>query len=103
MKTGSAVVESGGVRVKITDVKAHAMAIARPQPSWTAHEITTEASLILVEVQTDAGLVGFGEIQSGPLPQVCRWIKQFGEIIHGMDALAHLEVWEKLFALTSPR
>ena len=89
--------------MKITAVKAHPLSIPRPQPSWTAHEVTTEATLILVEVQTDAGLVGYGEIQSGPLPLICRLIEQFGEIIRGMDALAHLDVWEKLFALTSPR
>jgi D-galactarolactone cycloisomerase len=89
--------------LKITAVKAHPLSIARSQPSWTAHEITTEASLILIEVQTDAGLVGYGEIQSGPLPQVCRLIEQFSDIVRGMDALAHLDVWEKLFALTSPR
>jgi L-alanine-DL-glutamate epimerase-like enolase superfamily enzyme len=89
--------------LKIADVKAHPMSIARAQPSWTAHEMTAEASLILVEVQTDAGVIGYGEIQSGPLPQICRLIEQFGEIIRGMDALAHLEVWEKLFGLTSPR
>jgi hypothetical protein len=65
--------------------------------------MSTEATLILVEVQTDAGLRGYGEIQSGPLPLVCRLVEQFGEIIRGMDALAHLEVWGKLFALTSPR
>ncbi len=89
--------------VKITDVKAHPMSIPRPQPTWTAHEMTTEASLILVEVQTDNGLIGYGEIQSGPLTQICRLIEQFGEIIRGMDALAHLAVWDKLIALTSPR
>jgi D-galactarolactone cycloisomerase len=89
--------------LKIAAVKAHPMSIARSQPSWTAHEMTSEASLILVEVQTDAGLIGYGEIQSGPLPQICRLLEQFGEIIAGMDAMAHLEVWEKLFALTSPR
>ncbi len=89
--------------LKITDVKAHPLSIPRPQASWTAHEMTTEASLILVEVQTATGLAGYGEIQSGPLAQICRFIAQFGEIIRGMDALAHLEVWDKLFALTSPR
>src|SRR5262245_39923541 len=89
--------------VKITAVQAYPLSISRLQPSWTAHEISTEATLILVEVQTDAGLRGYGEIQSGPLPLVCRLVEQFGEIICGMDALAHLEVWEKLFALTSPR
>jgi D-galactarolactone cycloisomerase len=89
--------------LKITVVKAHPMSIPRPQPSWTAHEITTEATLILVEVRTDAGVVGYGEIQGSPLPLICRLVEQFGELIRGMDALAHLDVWEKLFALTSPR
>jgi L-alanine-DL-glutamate epimerase-like enolase superfamily enzyme len=89
--------------LKITAVKAHPISIPRPQPSWTAHEITTEATLILVEVRTDAGVVGYGEIQSGPQPLICRLVEQFGEIVRGMDALAHADVWEKLFALTSPR
>jgi L-alanine-DL-glutamate epimerase-like enolase superfamily enzyme len=89
--------------LKITEVKAHPISIPRPQPSWTAHEVTTEASLILVEVRTDAGVIGYGEIQGGPLPLICRLIEQFGEIIRGMEALAHIDVWEKLFALTSPR
>jgi L-alanine-DL-glutamate epimerase-like enolase superfamily enzyme len=95
--------EDGGGTLKIVAVTPHPMSIARAQPSWTAHEMTTEASLILVEVQTDAGLIGYGEVQSGPLRQVCRLIEQFGEIVRGMDALAHVEIWEKLFALTSPR
>ena len=89
--------------MKITDVKAHPMSMPLPQPSWTAHEIATEATLILVEIRTDAGIMGYGEIQGGPLPLISRLVDQFGEIIRGMDALAHLEVWEKLFALTSPR
>ena len=89
--------------MKITDIKAYPMAIRRPQPTWTAHEISTEATLILVEVRTDAGVRGYGEIQGGPQPLICRLVEQFGEIVRGMEALAHLEVWEKLFALTSPR
>ena len=78
--------------MKITAVQAYPLSIPRLQPIWTAHEISTEATLILVEVQTDASLRGYGEIQSGPLRLVCRLVEQFGEIIRGMDALAHLEV-----------
>jgi D-galactarolactone cycloisomerase len=89
--------------LKITDVNAYPLSIPRPQPSWTAHEISTEATLILVEVRTDAGVRGYGEIQGGPQPLICRLVEQFGEIIRGMDALAQVDVWEKLFALTSPR
>ena len=94
---------AGGRALKITAVQAYPMAIPRPRPSWTAHEISTEATLILVEVQTDAGVRGYGEIQGGPQPLICRLVTQFGEIICGMDALAHVDVWERLFALTSPR
>lgn len=89
--------------MKITAIKAYPMAVARPQPSWTAHEISTESTLILVEVRTADGVCGYGEIQGGPQPLICRLVEQFGEVVQGMDALAHVEVWEKLFALTSPR
>jgi L-alanine-DL-glutamate epimerase-like enolase superfamily enzyme len=34
---------------------------------------------------------------------ICEWIKRFAEIVRGMDALGHVEVWEKLFLLTCPR
>jgi L-alanine-DL-glutamate epimerase-like enolase superfamily enzyme len=37
------------------------------------------------------------------MPRICQWVNRFGEIIRGMDALANVAVWEKLFALTSPR
>src|SRR6266705_5327941 len=89
--------------VKITAVQAYPLSIPRPQPSWTAHEISTEATLILVEVRTEDGLTGYGAIHGAPMARVCQWVARFGEIIRGMDALAHLAVWEKLFALTSPR
>ncbi len=87
----------------ITDVNAYPMAIPRSQPTWTAQELSTQSTLILVEVRTDSGLCGYGEIQGGPQPLICRLVEQFGAIVRGMDALAHVEVWEKLFALTSPR
>ena len=37
------------------------------------------------------------------MPQICEWVGRFGELVRGMDALANVAVWEKLFALTSPR
>ena len=80
--------DEGGVTLKITAVQAYPVSIPRPQPSWTAHEISTEATLILVEVQTDAGVRGYGEIQGGPQPLICRLVEQFVEIVRGMDVLA---------------
>jgi hypothetical protein len=37
------------------------------------------------------------------MARICEWVGRFGDIAKGMDALANLAVWEKLFALTSPR
>lgn len=72
-------------------------------PRWTAHEMLTTASIIIVEVQTDDGRVGYGQIHSGPMKEICEWVSRFSEIVGGMDALGHVEVWERLFSLTSPR
>src|SRR5690349_17359022 len=88
---------------KIVDVKTHPLSVPLEHTLWTAHEKLSASSLILVEVRTDDGLVGYGEIHGSPMPKICDWVKRFAEIIRGMDARANVAVWEKLFALTSPR
>jgi D-galactarolactone cycloisomerase len=89
--------------MKITAVIPHPLSVPLKQPSWTAHELSTTATLILVEVRTDDGLIGYGEVQGGPQKAIYDWIVQFGDIVRGMEALGHVDVWEKLFALTCPR
>jgi D-galactarolactone cycloisomerase len=89
--------------VKISSIEAHALSVPLPAPSWTAHEVFSKSSFILVVVRTDDGLVGYGEVHGEPMPVICEWIARFGEIVKGMDALGHVEVWERLFSLTSPR
>src|SRR3989442_4220932 len=34
---------------------------------------------------------------------ICAWVERFGEIVRGMDALAHVAAWDRLFSLTCPR
>src|SRR6266446_1731267 len=87
----------------IASVKAYPISVPRPEPVWTAHEEIKAWSVILVEVKTDDGLVGYGEIHGSPMPRICEWVARFAEIVQGMDALAHQAVWDRLFALTSPR
>ena len=87
---------------RIASVKTHQIAVPRRQPVWTAHEQSTAWNVILTEVRTDDGLVGFGEIHGAPMPRICEWVARFGKLIEGMDALAHAAVWDRLFALTSP-
>lgn len=87
----------------ITEVKAYPIAVPLRQTLWTAHEPLKDASMVLVEVKTSGGISGFGQISSGPLRDVCAWVERLGNVARGMNALAHIDVWERLFGLTSPR
>jgi D-galactarolactone cycloisomerase len=89
--------------MKITDVIAHPLAADYDHAAWTAHEIFDRAQLILVEVRTDEGVVGFGEISGGPQKLVCDLVKMCGEVIRGMDPCGHTEISAKLMSLTTPR
>ena len=89
--------------MKITEIIAHPLSVALSQPRWTAHELMARAQIVLVEVRTDQGIVGFGEISGGPQPVICDLVKMFAGVVQGMDPLGHTEIWTKLFALTSPR
>ena len=88
---------------RIVEVKTHVLSIPLKHVLWTAHERLASSNLILTEVRTDDGLVGYGEIHGSPMKLICEWVAHFAELIRGMDALSNVAIWEKLFALTSPR
>lgn len=89
--------------MKISSIKTHAVSIPFDVPRVTAQEPMRAASAILVEVRTDDGVTGIGQIHGAPMKEICEWVARFGDIVRGMDALAHVEVWERLFSLTHPR
>jgi D-galactarolactone cycloisomerase len=89
--------------MKITEIRAHPMSVPYAHPRWTAHERMERDQLVLVEVRTDQGLAGFGEIAGGPQKPICELIGTFAGVIAGMDPLGQSEIWQKLFSLTSPR
>jgi L-alanine-DL-glutamate epimerase-like enolase superfamily enzyme len=89
--------------MKITEVITHPIKVAIEIPSWTAHEISRDASMILFEVRTDEGLVGYGEVQGGPQKTICDLAAKFAECIIGMDPMGHVDIWERLFSSLSPR
>ena len=88
---------------RIASIATYPVSVPRRPPVWTAHEELAASSVILVELTSDDGLVGYGEIHGAPMARICDWVARFAEVIGGMDALGHVAVWEKLFALTSPR
>ena len=89
--------------MKITEVLAHPLSATHAQQRWTAHERMERDQMVLVEVRTDQGLIGFGEIAGGPQKLICDLVHTFAGVIAGMDPLGHAEIWQKLFSLTSPR
>jgi L-alanine-DL-glutamate epimerase-like enolase superfamily enzyme len=89
--------------MRITAVRAHPLSAAYTQPRWTAHERMERDQVVLIEVRTDQGLVGFGEVAGGPQKLICDLVEMFAAVITGMDPLGHTEIWQKLFSLTSPR
>jgi len=88
---------------RIASVKAHAVSAKLKHTLWTAHEELHSSSVVLVEVKTDDGLTGIGQIHGSPLKDICKYVELLGEVARGMDATAQVAVWEKLFSLTSPR
>ena len=88
---------------RIASVATYPVSVPRPEPVWTAQEESRAWSVILTEVKTDDGLVGYGLIHGSPMGRVCEWVARFAEDVFGMDALAHEAVWDRLFALTCPR
>jgi L-alanine-DL-glutamate epimerase-like enolase superfamily enzyme len=88
---------------RIAAVKAHAIVAPLRRAHRTAQEARENVTLVLVELRTDDGLAGYGQISSTPIKEICGWVERFSEVVIGMDALASVAVWEKLFALTTPR
>ena len=89
--------------MRITSVVPHPASITYAVPRTTAHEPMRHAAAVLVEVRTDEGLVGVGQIHGAPLKDICEWVVKLGEVVRGMNPLENVIIWEKLFLLTTPR
>lgn len=89
--------------MKITEVLAHPMEADGGRSIWTAHEPFRQARLTLVEVRTDEGIVGTGEIAIGPQAPVCEMVKLIAAAIEGEDPRGHAELWQRMLSITNPR
>jgi D-galactarolactone cycloisomerase len=89
--------------MKITDVIIHPLQADFQRLTWTAHEPFGRAILTLVEVRTDEGVIGIGEIASGPQPVVVDMLKMIIPTIIGMDPRGHIDIWDHMLSITTPR
>ena len=56
----------------IADIRIHPISIPLARPFWMSLEPYTVAAEIVVEVETDDGLVGIGEIHGRPQAEIVR-------------------------------
>ena len=78
--------------MEIIEILAHPLSAPYEQPRWTAHERMERDQMVLVEVRTDQGLTGYGEVAGGPQKLICDLVRTFAGVIAGMDPLGHVVV-----------
>lgn len=90
--------------MRIVDLRVHVISAALGRPYWTSLEAYRTSSEILVEIETDEGLVGVGELHGRPLEQIKAILTDvFRRELIGRDPLEHLAIWEDLFLFAHSR
>jgi L-alanine-DL-glutamate epimerase-like enolase superfamily enzyme len=88
----------------ITDIRIHPISVPLERTFWMSHEPYTVAAEIVVEIETDDGLVGIGEIHGRPQGEIAGILESaFKPLLIGEDPLDHERLWEALFRLTFSR
>jgi len=87
--------------LKIKHVRGHAITIPLGTTYYLANQVFKASSQIIVEVETDDGLIGIGTIHGRGIKQVLQALQELESLIAGMDAMAHEAVWQKIFSLTT--
>jgi D-galactarolactone cycloisomerase len=88
----------------IADLRIHSISVPLERAFWMSLEPYTMAAEIVVEVETDDGLVGIGEIHGRPQGDIVRILEEgFKPLLIGEDPLDHERLWELLFRCTFSR
>jgi L-alanine-DL-glutamate epimerase-like enolase superfamily enzyme len=90
--------------MKITAIKVHIVRARLSRAFWMSLEPYKEASEIVVQIETDAGITGIGEIHGRPLAKIAEIIRHglAGTLI-GRDPLATEAIYSDLFRRTCMR
>ncbi len=82
--------------MKITEVRVHVLEAALSEPfRWSILEAASRQSAI-VEIETDGGLVGWGECL-GPARPNAALVEAYRPLLIGADPLATEVLWERLY------
>jgi len=89
--------------MKIEKIVAHPISFDLGTEFWMSREPYRTASSILVQVFTDEGVVGLGQIHGRPMKEIVDILGVIEQLVAGMDALASESIWGRIFALTTTR
>src|SRR5438552_13985914 len=96
--------ESPAMSRSIADVRIHAISVPLERAFWMSLEPYTAAAEIVVEIETDDGLVGIGEIHGRPQADIVAILEQaFRPLLSGEDPTDHERLWELMFRSTFSR
>lgn len=88
----------------IADIRTYPISVPLERPFWMSLEPYAAAAEIIVEIETDDGLVGIGEIHGRPQPDIVRILEDtFKPRLLGLDPLDHELIWQTLFQTTFSR
>lgn len=90
--------------MKISSVRVHQVSVPLSRPFWMSLEPYTTASELIVEITTDDGLTGIGEIHGRPMAQIAAIVTEsFAPLLVGQDPMEHERHWSAMFAYTHTR
>jgi len=87
----------------IADIRIHSISVPLERAFWMSLEAYTAAAEIVVEVETEGGLVGIGQVHGRPQAEIVTVLQQFKPLLTGVDALDHEWVYDLLFRSTFSR
>lgn len=88
----------------IVDVRIHPISIQLERVFWMSLEPYTVAAEIVVEIETNDGLVGIGEIHGRPQADIVHILEEaFTPLLLGEDPADHERLWDLLFQTTFSR
>ncbi len=86
--------------MKIVEVATTALFVPYARPYYWAQGVTEGAAVVLVEVRTDAGVVGYGESVATPSPAaVQEYLRLAGRMCVGHDPFAHARLLAEIYQL----
>jgi L-alanine-DL-glutamate epimerase-like enolase superfamily enzyme len=89
--------------MKIVDVRTISLAWRNPNPCMSAGGVNANRNALLIEIETDTGLVGLGEAGAagGPLASTATVVEhELKPMLLGEDPLLIEGLWQKMFART---